>query len=37
MRASLVKGALAMACFMRRPPTGLIFHSGRGGQYCSGE
>ena len=30
MQASLVKGALAMAWWRRRPPPGLIFHSDRG-------
>ena len=37
MQASLVRDALLMACFRRRPPQGLIFHSDRGSQYCSGE
>ena len=37
MQASLVKDALLMACFRRRPGQGLIFHSDRGSQYCSGE
>jgi transposase InsO family protein len=37
MQASLVKDALAMAWWRRRPPPGLIFHSDRGAQYCSGE
>ncbi len=37
MQASLVKDALAMAWWRRRPPTGLIFHSYRGSQYCSHE
>jgi transposase InsO family protein/transposase-like protein len=37
MQAGLVKDALAMAWWRRRPPTGLIFHSDRGSQYCSGE
>ncbi|KAF1045040.1 MAG: hypothetical protein GAK38_03270 [Xylophilus sp.] len=34
MQTSLVKDALLMACFRRRPPAGLIFHSDRGSQYC---
>ena len=37
MQASLVKDALAMAWWRRRPPAGLIFHSDRGSQYCSHE
>ena len=37
MQTSLVKDALTMACFRRRPPAGLIFHSDRGSQYCSHE
>ncbi|WP_157896473.1 IS3 family transposase [Acidovorax carolinensis] len=37
MQASLVKDALAMAWWRRRPPSGLIFHSDRGSQYCSHE
>ena len=37
MQAGLVKDALAMAWWRRRPPPGLIFHSDRGSQYCSGE
>lgn len=37
MQTSLVKDALLMACFRRRPPAGLIFHSDRGSQYCSKE
>jgi hypothetical protein len=32
MQASLVKDALAMAWWRRRPPPGLIFHSDRGAQ-----
>lgn len=35
MQTSLVKDALLMACFRRRPAAGLIFHSDRGNQYCS--
>jgi putative transposase len=35
MEAGLVRDALAMAWFRRRPPAGLIFHSDRGSQYCS--
>ena len=37
MQASLVKDALLMACFRRRPAPGLVFHSDRGSQYCSAE
>jgi putative transposase len=35
METSLVKDALAMAWWRRRPPKDLIFHSDRGSQYCS--
>jgi putative transposase len=37
MQTSLVKDALTMARFRRRPATELIFHSDRGSQYCSHE
>lgn len=37
MQTSLVKDALLMACFRRKPTPGLIFHSDRGSQYCSQE
>ena len=37
MQTSLVKDALTMAWFRRRPDAGLIFHSDRGSQYCSHE
>lgn len=37
MQADLVKDALAMAWFRRRPAPGLIFHSDRGSQYFSHE
>ncbi len=37
MQTSLVKNALLMACFRRRPDPGLIFHSDRGSQYCARE
>jgi transposase InsO family protein len=37
MQTSLVKDALAMASFRRRPDRGLIFHGDRGAQYCSHE
>jgi transposase InsO family protein len=37
MQTGLVKDALTMAWFRRRPETGLIFHSDRGSQYCSHE
>ena len=36
MQASLVTDALRMAWFRRHPEPGLIFHSDRGSQYCSG-
>jgi len=35
MHSTLVKDALLMACFRRKPTAGLIFHSDRGAQYCS--
>jgi putative transposase len=35
MQTSLVKDALAMAWWRRRPGPGAIFHSDRGSQYCS--
>lgn len=35
MQTSLVKDALLMACFRRRPAAALIFHSDRGSQNCS--
>ena len=37
MKAELVTDALSMACWRRRPPKGLIFHTDRGSQYCSHE
>jgi putative transposase len=37
MQTSLVKDALSMARFRRRPGAGLTFHSDRGSQYCSHE
>lgn len=37
MTTSLVLDALRMAYFRRRPAAGLIVHSDRGSQYCSGE
>lgn len=37
MQTSLVKDALAMAQWRRRPAPGMIFHSDRGSQYCSHE
>ncbi len=37
MQTSLVKDALTMARFRRRPAVGLIFHSDLGSQYCSHE
>jgi putative transposase len=36
MKASLVVRAFMMACMVRNPQKGLIFHSDRGSQYCSG-
>jgi transposase InsO family protein len=35
MESSLVCDAMRMALAVRRPAPGLIFHSDRGGQYCS--
>ena len=35
MHSSLVKDAMAMAWWRRRPEPGAIFHSDRGAQYCS--
>ena len=37
MQTSLITDALRMAWFRRRPAQGVIFHSDRGGQYCSRE
>ena len=37
MSAALMVQALLMACMFRKPPEGVIFHSDRGSQYCSGE
>ena len=37
LKASLVKDALSMACWRRRPDKGLIHHSNRGSQYAGGE
>ncbi len=37
MHTGLVKDALAMAWWRRRPTAGAIFHSDRGSQYCSHE
>ncbi|MBB5463741.1 transposase InsO family protein [Paraburkholderia sp. Cpub6] len=36
MKAELVTDALRMAWFRRRPDSGVIVHSDRGSQYCSG-
>jgi transposase InsO family protein len=36
MKAGLVTDALRMAWFRRRPDAGVIVHSDRGSQYCSG-
>lgn len=36
MKAELVTDALRMAWFRRRPSAGIIMHSDRGSQYCSG-
>jgi len=35
MTRELVKDALRMAYWRRKPGTGVIFHSDRGSQYCS--
>jgi putative transposase len=37
MRTELVTAALDMALARRKPVPGVIFHSDRGAQYCSGE
>ena len=37
MQTGLVKDALLMACWRRRPDKGLVFHSDRGNQYGSEE
>jgi len=37
VQTNAVTDALRMAWFRRRPPSGLIFHSDRGSQYCSHE
>jgi len=37
MQTGLVKDAITMAWFRRKPEPGLIFHSDRGSQYCSDE
>ncbi len=37
MTAALVCDALRMALWRRRSPEGVIFHSDRGSQYCSGD
>ena len=37
MTAQLVCDALKMAWFKRKRPTGVIVHSDRGSQYCSGD
>jgi putative transposase len=37
MQSSLVTDALRMAWFRRAPQTCVIFHSGRGSQYCGYE
>lgn len=37
MQTSLVKEALLMACWRRKPGKGAIFHNDRGSQYCSHE
>lgn len=36
MKAELVTDALRIAWFRRRPEGGVIVHSDRGSQYCSG-
>ena len=35
MRTSLVNDALLMAIWKRKPPKGLLWHSGRGSQYAA--
>ena len=35
MKAKLVNNAITMAIWQRRPDKGLIWHTDRGGQYCS--
>ncbi len=35
MKSDLVMHAFMMACMRRKPPSGVIFHSDRGSQYCS--
>ena len=35
IETSLVKDALRMATWRRRPESGLLFHTDRGSQYCS--
>lgn len=37
MTREVVKDALRMACWRRKPAPGVIFHSDRGSQYCSKE
>lgn len=37
MTAEVVCDALQMALWRRQPPSGVIFHSDRGSQYCSGK
>ena len=37
MTTALTLAALNMACRQRKPPSGLIHHSDRGGQYVSGD
>lgn len=37
MKTELVRDALQMAWFRRRPESGLIFHSDRSSQYCAHE
>jgi len=36
LKAEVVSDAPRMAWFRRRPAAGVIVHSGRGSQYCSG-
>ena len=35
LKTVLVLQALMMALLIRKPPTGMIFHSDRGSQYCN--
>jgi transposase InsO family protein len=37
LTADMVVRAFLTACMNRKPPKGMIFHSDRGSQYCSGD